>query len=164
MRWYWPWPSYRTWRRRRRKLSTLAYLEKVADAKARIAMAPSRIKAEIEWDLRWASPLDKTWRDEIIVVLWSVPLLGMLLPFSREYVFQWFEQLKSLDPSAPSFFMWGWAIIFGATFGVKHLKQVFMPSKLAGLVAAMGTNRDNVSDTELETAQDAVSPSPSNQP
>jgi hypothetical protein len=163
MRWYWPWPSYRTWRRRRRKLSTLAYLEKVADAKARIAMAPSRAKMAIELDLRWANPLDKTWRDEIIVILWSLPLLGMLLPFSREYVFQWFEQLKTLDPSAPSFFMWGWAIIFGATFGAKHLKQAFMPSKLAGLLGAMTTSK-SVSDTELETAQDAVSPSPSNQP
>lgn len=127
-------------------------------------MAPSRIKAEIEWDLRWASPLDKTWRDEIIVFIWSIPLLGMLLPGTREYVFQWFEQLKTLDPSAPSFFMWGWAIIFGATFGVKHLKSVFMPSRLAGLVTAMGSNRDNVSDTELETAQDAVSPTTATQP
>lgn len=119
-------------------------------------MAPSRAKAEIELDLRWASPLDKTWRDELIVIIWSIPLLGAIFPVTRPYVFDWLHQLKDIDPNLPSLFTWGWAAILGATFGVKHLKSVFMPTRLAGLVTALGANQQ-VDPMDMAAARDDLS-------
>lgn len=124
-------------------------------------MAPSRAKAEIEMDLRWASPLDRTWRDEIVTVVFALPIVGLFIPGCREYIFHAFDDLKRLDDNAPSLFIWGWAIIFGTTFGIRGIKSMFMPTKIASLVKAMGEVQQ-VSDTDLETAQrDAVSPPPS---
>jgi hypothetical protein len=119
-------------------------------------MAPSRIKAEIELDMRWASPLDKTWRDELIVVVWSIPLLGALIPGTRPYVFDWLHQLKDLDPSLPSLFTYGWVAILAGTFGMKHIKSIFMPTRLAGLVNALGANQQ-VDPQDAQAAREDLS-------
>lgn len=125
-------------------------------------MAPSRAKAQIEWDMRWASPLDKTWRDEVITIIFGIPILGLFLPIPglHDFVLKGFEDLRAVDPSLPSVFTWGWVVIFGSTFGVKQFKSLFFPSKLGNLVTALGQARDSVDQEDLETAQDAVNPLP----
>lgn len=121
-------------------------------------MAPSRVRAELQWDMRWANPLDKTWRDEILMVVFGVPLIGLWIPGLREWFQQGFDMLKAFDPNAPSMYLWSWAIIFASVFGVKTVKSLFLPGRLAGLVREVGALRDSVGQDEMETAQDAASP------
>lgn len=155
-----PFASYWEWADRRKELARLQYERQVADEKARAALAPSRAKAEIEWDMRWANPLDKTWRDELITVIFGVPIVAFFLPIPglHDFVLQGFASLKEIDPSLPQVFVWGWVVIFGSTFGIKQFKSLFLPSKLGNLVRALGEVRDDVSQEDTKTAEDAASP------
>lgn len=148
----------RGWGRRRATLTAAKHRALLATEKAKVGLAVYRAKSEIEWDMRWANPLDKTWRDEIIIAFWSLPLLGVFVPGLRESVREGFKLLASIDPSIPSLFVYGWGIIFATTFGIKHGKSLLMPGRLAGLVEAMGKVPDAVPASAAKAAQDAVSP------
>jgi hypothetical protein len=150
--------SLRRWRLHRKALRLARYRSELATERAKVGLAAYRAKAQIEWDLKWASPLDKTWRDEILIAIWSVPIIGVFIPGPREVIAEGFKLLASFDPQAPTLFMYGWAIIFAATFGIKQGKSLFMPGRLAGLVEAIGKVPDQVPEDVARAAQDAVTP------
>ena len=119
-----------------------------------------KVKSDIEWDLRFMGPLDKSWKDELVLLVMAYPLLGLMVPGLREPIIQGFEYLSKIDPSAPSIFTYGWATIFLATFGRNLTKTFTLPSKFATIIKALGASKPDVPDEAAEAAQDAVSPSP----
>jgi hypothetical protein len=145
------------WWERRVTLAEARFQSSLACETAKVNLAAYRAKAEIEWDMKWANPLDKTYRDEIVTIAWSLPLLGMFIPGVRDFMLESFKILATFDPNAPALFLYGWAIIFATTFGIKGIKTLFMPGRLAGLVTALGKVSDTVPAKAVSAAQDAVS-------
>lgn len=102
------------------------------------------------------SPLDKTWRDEIIVLVWAVPLLGIFVPGIDTYVQSGWEKLKAIDPTAPGLFMMGWAVIFATTFGMSKLTGFLKHGRFASIISAMGGTKDDVPEEAANEANDTV--------
>jgi hypothetical protein len=129
----------------------------MADLAARAGLAAYKVKSEIEWDMRWAGhPLDRTKKDELLIFFMALPILGSFIPGVKEYVIGGLEVLKVFHADAPQYFLYGWAIIFAATFGVKQALGFVLPNRHASLVSAMGAVKDDVPMGAVETAQDAV--------
>lgn len=148
----------RRWWRRRQLLRKATFEADLSTTLAKRRLAGYRAKAEIEWDIRWADKLDKTWRDEMFIVLWSIPLVGMFVPGIQEPIKEGFKFLATLDPDAPKAFLYGWVVIFAATFGIRQGTRFLWPGRLAGLVEALGRAPDDVPDDAARAATDAVSP------
>lgn len=129
----------------------------VAKITAEAELAAYKYKADVEWDLKWAEGANTSWKDEWLVILWSIPLVGMFIPFLRDYIMEGFTFLKSFNPDAPQWFMSGWAIIFAATFGLKQAVQIMLPSRIAGMATALGAIGDDIPNTAVEKAHEVIS-------
>ena len=94
----------------------------------------------------------------MFIALWSIPLVGMFVPGIQEPIQSGFKFLATLDPDAPKAFLYGWVVIFAATFGIRQGTRLFWPGRLAGLVEALGRAPDDVPDDAARAATAAVSP------
>src|SRR5690606_30535222 len=110
-----------------------------------------------EWDLKWADGALTSWKDEFLLLLWSIPLIGLFIPGLRPYVVDGFEYLKSFNPDAPNMFMAGWAIIFAATFGIKQALSFMLPTRYASLVTAINNASPDIPQEVMPGIQKAVS-------
>jgi hypothetical protein len=155
---------WRRWLRRRDQIKTAKFITTLTTERARCHMAAYQAKADIEWDFKFMSPMDKSWRDDLILVVMSYPLLGLMVPGLREPIMEGFKFLASIDPSAPQIFSYGWAVIFAATFGINLTKSIRLPGQFAALVSAVSSVPDDVPLGVAGAAQDAVSDSPSPAP
>ena len=136
--------------RRRRLLSEARFKGQLADLRAQRYLAPYRAKAEIEWDLRFAHPLDKTWRDELMVVVLSLPIICWFLPPTHEYTKEAVQWLATLDPDAPLYFIGAWLLMLVATFGFKQLGSAMLPGRIGKLITAMASAKDDVPQEAVE--------------
>ena len=112
--------------------------------KAEAELALWRAKADVEWDMEWAKGASSSWKDELLLIMWSLPTIGLFVPFLRPYVIEGFDYLQTFNPDAPEWFMAGWAIIFSATFGIKQAIAYMMPGKYAQLATAIGALPDDI--------------------
>lgn len=134
-----------SWSERQDKLAQAKLDTQLAEETARQNLAAYRVKSETEWDLKWADQASTSWKDEWLLILWSVPTIMLFIPgWPRQTVMEGFDYLKAFNPDAPSWFMAGWAIIFAATFGIKQALQFMLPSRLAGLAKVMGSLPDDI--------------------
>lgn len=132
------------WSERRDALNKAKLEADIAELKAKAELAMYKVKADVEWDLKWADAASTSWKDEWILILWSIPTIGLFIPFLRPYVMDGFEFLKTFDPEAPKMFMLGWAVIFAASYGMKQALAFMAPSKYASLITAMGNTPDDI--------------------
>lgn len=129
----------------------------IATLKAKAEIAAYKVKADIEWDLKWADGAVSSWKDEALLILWSIPTIGLFIPGLRPYVIDGFEYLKSFNPDAPSMFMAGWAIIFAASFGIKQALSFMLPTRYASLVSAISNAQPDIPQDVMPEIQKAVS-------
>lgn len=122
----------------------------VAEMKAKSEIALYKVKADVEWDLKWADAAQHSWKDEWLLILWSIPLVGLFLPFMRPFIIDGFEYLKAFNPDAPSWYMTGWGIIFAASFGVKSAIKMMAPGRIANLVSTIAAVPDDIPDEAIE--------------
>ena len=54
------------------------------------------------------------WKDEFVTVLWSLPFVGLFLPWTQPYVFAGFEAMGQV----PEWYVYGFCTISGAAAGV----------------------------------------------
>lgn len=142
------------WLGRWRELRALKHQVKVARLKADESLAAYYTKSHIEWDMRWTGhALDHTHKDEYLIILWSIPTIGMFVPGLRDVLQPGFEALKAISDSAPAIFLYGWGIIFAATFGMKSAVNLLYPNRAANLMGAMANVRDDVPMEAAKTAQ-----------
>lgn len=129
----------------------------VAELKAKAEIAAYKVKADVEWDLKWADQAGTSWKDEYILILWSLPTIALFIPGLQHYVIDGFTLLKAFNPDAPTWFMAGWGVIFAATFGMKQALSFMMPAKYAQLAQVMGTLGDDIPDEVAAAAQAKIS-------
>ena len=94
---------------------------KVAKAKAEAAIMERKATGEIDWDLEMARGSQSSWKDEWLVILFSVPLILSFIPGMEGVVANGFEQLDKM----PDWYQYSLGVIVAASFGVRSATKFF---------------------------------------
>ena len=94
---------------------------KVATAKAEATIMEKKATGEIDWDLEMARGSQSSWKDEWLVILFSVPLILAFIPGMEGVVANGFEQLESM----PQWYQYSLGVIVAASFGVRSATKFF---------------------------------------
>ena len=94
---------------------------KVARAKAEAIIMEKKATGELEWDLEMARGSQSSWKDEWLVILFSVPLILAFIPGMEGVVANGFAQLEAM----PQWYQYSLGIIVAASFGVRSATKFF---------------------------------------
>ncbi len=94
---------------------------KVAKAKAEAVIMEKKATGEIDWDLEMARGSQSSWKDEWLVILFSVPLILSFVPGMEGVVANGFEQLDKM----PDWYQYSLGVIVAASFGVRSATKFF---------------------------------------
>jgi len=61
-----------------------------------------------------------SWKDEFVLIIWSVPILAAFIPSLQDNAFAAFDYMKEL----PEWYMGGWVAISLTIFGVDKIMKV----------------------------------------
>jgi hypothetical protein len=148
------------WSKRQDALSQVKLEADLAEFKAKAEIAAYKVKSDIEWDLRWAGQAETSWKDEWLMILWSIPLvaalIGVFIPPFRDDLVTTLEFINSLNDQILYWYAGGWALIFGATFGYRGFVQAMVPNKVAKIAEAYSILPDDIPEDAVDVAQSAV--------
>lgn len=94
---------------------------KVAKAKAEAVIMEKKATGEIDWDLEMARGSQSSWKDEWLVILFSIPLILAFIPGMEEVVANGFSQLEAM----PQWYQYSLGVIVAASFGVRSATKFF---------------------------------------
>jgi len=94
---------------------------KVAKAKAEATIMERKATGELEWDLEMARGSQSSWKDEWLVILFSIPLILAFIPGMEEVVANGFQQLEQM----PEWYQYSLGVIVAASFGVRSATKFF---------------------------------------
>ena len=94
---------------------------KVARAKAEAIIMEKKATGELDWDLEMARGSQSSWKDEWLVILFSVPLILSFIPGMEGVVANGFEQLDKM----PEWYQYSLGVIVAASFGVRSATKFF---------------------------------------
>tara|TARA_A100001035_G_scaffold43472_1_gene30518 strand:- start:5947 stop:6330 length:384 start_codon:yes stop_codon:yes gene_type:complete len=102
--------------------------EKKAQAKTRVAKAEAeavvmqkKATGEIDWDLKMADASASSWKDEWLVILFSIPLILAFIPGMEDIVSRGFQQLEQM----PQWYQYSLGTIVAASFGTRAATKFF---------------------------------------
>ena len=98
---------------------------KVAEAKARATVMEKQATGEIDWDLEAIRGARNSWKDEWLVILFSIPLILAFIPGGEEVVQNGFAQLEKM----PEWYQYSLGVIIAASFGVRSATRFFGKKK-----------------------------------
>ena len=101
-----------------KKAKTLA---KVATAKAEATIMEKKATGEIDWALAAVKGSQNSWKDEWLVILFSVPLILAFIPGMEDVVSHGFQQLEQM----PKWYQYSLGVIVAASFGVRSATKFF---------------------------------------
>lgn len=94
--------------------------------KAKISEAKAQVQQEIllkqaqsnsDWEKIMASNMGQSWKDEWILILWSIPMILCFVPNFSEFVFAGFSALEQ----TPEWYRIAWGVIISASFGYRTI-------------------------------------------
>ena len=94
---------------------------KVAIAKAEATIMEKKATGEIDWDLEAIKGSQNSWKDEWLVILFSVPLILAFIPGMEDVVSHGFQQLEQM----PEWYQYSLGVIVAASFGVRSATKFF---------------------------------------
>jgi len=94
---------------------------KVARAKAEATIMEKKATGELDWDLEMARGSQSSWKDEWLVILFSVPLILAFIPGMEGIVAHGFAQLEAM----PDWYQYSLGVIVAASFGVRSATKFF---------------------------------------
>jgi hypothetical protein len=94
---------------------------KVAKAKAEATIMEKKATGEIDWDLEAIKGSQSSWKDEWLVILFSVPLVLAFIPGMEGIVANGFAQLEAM----PQWYQYSLGVIVAASFGVRSAAKFF---------------------------------------
>ena len=94
---------------------------KVAKAKAEAVIMEKKATGEIDWDLEMARGSQSSWKDEWLVILFSIPLILAFIPGMEGVVANGFSQLEAM----PQWYQYSIGVIVAASFGVRSATKFF---------------------------------------
>jgi len=92
---------------------------KVAQAKAKAAVAEKVATGEVQWEKSMADATDGSWKDEFALIVLLLPAILVFIPSMTEYVRIGFEVLNTL----PEWYQYLLFIAISASFGIKGAGQ-----------------------------------------
>lgn len=114
-----------SWRRRREeRLQTELTLEKAKQASF-MKRAEKEQDHEISWDIEMAKGSQSSWKDEWLVLVFSIPLIGCFIPGASDWVLTGFAVLEE----TPDWYTYTLSVIVAATFGVRSVIGQFTKGK-----------------------------------
>jgi len=93
----------------------------VARAKAEATIMEKKATGEIDWDIEMARSSASSWKDEWLVILFSIPLILAFIPGMEDVVRNGFEQLNKM----PQWYQYSLGVIVAASFGVRSATKFF---------------------------------------
>ncbi len=112
------------WQKRKRLKAELEakLLEKEADAKlkmidAQIELARQGKKIEADWDLNAQKQMQNSWKDEYLLFLLTLPIIGSFIPKVQDDVVRGWEYVDK----APDWYVFSFLGVVAATFGLRWL-------------------------------------------
>ena len=93
----------------------------VAKAKAEAVIMENKATGEIDWDLEMAKGSHSSWKDEWLVILFSIPLILAFIPGMEGIVANGFQQLEQM----PQWYQYSLGVIVAASFGVRSATKFF---------------------------------------
>lgn len=106
------------------KVETEVAIEK-AKAVSAVKIAENAQQADIEWDKLMAERSDKTWRDEYITILMSIPAILAFIPWTQDIAIKGFEILSQ----TPEWYRYTLGVVVAAAFGFRKVADVIGSSK-----------------------------------
>jgi hypothetical protein len=94
---------------------------RVAKAQAEAVVMQKKATGEIDWDLEMARGSSSSWKDEWLVILFSIPLILAFIPGMEEVVANGFLQLEMM----PEWYQYSLGVIVAASFGVRSATKFF---------------------------------------
>ena len=94
---------------------------KVAMAQAEAVVMQKKATGEIDWDLKMADASASSWKDEWLVILFSIPLILAFIPGMEDIVSRGFQQLEQM----PEWYQYSLGVIVAASFGVRSATKLF---------------------------------------
>jgi hypothetical protein len=144
------------WSERRDAIKSAKLDVELAELKAKAEIAAYKVKADIEWDLKWADQAGSSWKDEFMLILWALPLIGLFIPGIRPFVMEGFTFLKEFNQDIAYWYMAGWSIIFAAVFGFKQAASLMLPGQAGKLAGILSSIPDDIPAAVTEKAQSSV--------
>ena len=92
---------------------------KVAQAKAKAAVAEKVATGEVQWENTMADATDNSWKDEFALTVLLLPAILVFIPSMTEYVRTGFEVLNTL----PDWYQYLLFIAVSSSFGIKGVGQ-----------------------------------------
>lgn len=87
----------------------------ITKAKLEAELHQRRVLAEIAWETRALEGQERSWKDEYILILWSIPLMAIFVPGLQDYVKEGFKNLEQ----TPTWYVQGWGVIVASVYGIK---------------------------------------------
>ena len=95
---------------------------KLVEAEAKAAIMKSAATSEAEWEKIMAQGSQSSWKDEYLVILYSIPLcLVFTGDWGREVVAEGFAALETM----PEWYQYTLGVIVAASFGVRSATKFF---------------------------------------
>ena len=94
---------------------------KVAEAKARATVMEKQATGEIDWDLEAIRGARNSWKDEWLVILFSIPLILAFVPNMELVVLNGFSVLEQM----PEWYQYSLGVIVASSFGVRAATKFF---------------------------------------
>ena len=94
---------------------------KVAEAKARATVMEKQATGEIDWDLEAIRGARNSWKDEWLVILFSIPLILAFVPKMELEVLNGFTVLEQM----PEWYQYSLGVIVASSFGVRAATKFF---------------------------------------
>ena len=93
----------------------------VAKAKAEATIMEKKATGEIDWDIEMARSSSSSWKDEWLVILFSIPLILAFIPGMEGIVQNGFDQLNRM----PEWYQYSLGVIVAASCGVPSATKFF---------------------------------------
>lgn len=93
----------------------------VALKNAEALVYEKKATAEIDWDLEAIKGSQNSWKDEWLVILFSIPMILAFIPGMEGVVQQGFAQLEAM----PEWYQYSLGIIVAASFGIRSATKIF---------------------------------------
>ena len=92
---------------------------------AKATIMQKQATGEIDWDLEAIKGSQNSWKDEWLVILFSIPLILAFIPGGEGIVQKGFAQLEQM----PEWYQYSLGVIIAASFGVRSATRFFGKKK-----------------------------------
>ena len=93
----------------------------VALKNAEAIVYEKKATADIDWDLAAIKASNNSWKDEWLVILFSIPMIMAFIPGLEGVVARGFEQLDMM----PDWYQYSLGVIIAASFGIRSASRFF---------------------------------------